>query len=201
MSTPSFEKAISEAKSAGLTLSSTYGHLEAVTRDETLPADLVEDLTEWRRRNLRPFMRMFEPTIEGTLRWAREIQESDRRILMMIHADGARIGHVGFADFGRGGFEICDVLRGEDAKPGRMHDALKSLIDWATKNGLLSVFLHVASDEIPALSLYHRLGFVPVAMRPLKKIADGGETTWVDAEHGDLWDRFSIRLTLVGNAN
>ena len=159
--------------------------------------DVIDSLCKWRSENQFAFLKLSNISIESTNNWATQIIYSKDRILWMIRHQGKFVGHIGFANFGRG-YEICDVIRGEPSHFSVMQDALKQVINWATRSNINRIILHVASDVIPALGLYQRLGFVPTQMIPLTKISNGAEISWVETENSTgPWDRFMLRLEYI----
>lgn len=181
------------AKQTGEVIEAVDCQLRAVSIKD-LDTDLTRFLTDWRAANLLPFMKIFQVTAAGTRLWLEGLLVDEDRILFVIEHNGTPVGHVGLADFGRG-FEICDVIRGEKTSGNVMADALLALMAWARSAGVGDMQLEVVNDAIPAIGLYHRLGFVPVELVPLTEIKDGDETIWVETEDVNAqWSRFLIRM-------
>ena len=189
-------RAIAAAKASGEILPFPSGQLRALDAATLGRPGLARTLADWRAANLRPFLKLFTSTEDGARHWAEGVIVAEDRILFLVECDGQTVGHLGLGDFGRG-FEICDILRGERAPPGLMAEGLSCLIAWARRGGLDRIVLHVAADETPALRLYHRLGFVPTALIPLRKDERAAETSWSETQNpDDCWDRFFLRMEL-----
>lgn len=160
----------------------------------------IATLACWRRQNQHGFPRIFTITEEGTRLWARKllIDRSDRILFYVRTADGQDIGHVGLSsfDFDLRSCEIDNIVRGgTGVAPGAMVAAVRLLIKWTSENiAPGSLELRVLHDNIEALALYHRIGFQPIALIPLKKVEKQDVVEWVEADPGDHIDRFFLRM-------
>ena len=182
-----------DEKTKGVPILTKFCELN-ILKNADLSQTFVLLLTKWRDKNQKPFMKLFEVTAEGTGRWASHLVKSEDRILFIIKHNGVPVGHIGYGDFGRG-FEFCDVLRGEKIPPEVMHSALDAVIQWGLRIGMPSVFLRVAADANRALGLYHRAGFEPTGLQPLRKRSDGTIVSWVESnDPREGWDRFYVDM-------
>ena len=185
--------AILLAKKSNLVIDAGTCLLRTVT-ENNLDTSAIQRFTKWREANLYPFLKIFTPTIARTRTWVKQLIHNKNRILFEVEHCGISIGHLGLCDFNRG-FEICDVVRGEKAPRHVMTDALSALIEWAKDAGLRNIQLEVASDAVPAIKLYDRLGFVPVEFVPLRTVKDGEDISWeVTDDHNATCERFLIRM-------
>ena len=157
--------------------------------------DLSATLAMWRKRHQREFLKLEKVTPQGTQNWLNMILRDEARILFIVSHNGSQIGHLGIGEFGRGGFEVCDVLRGESSGSGAMSTALQMLLDWTKDIGIPTIFLHVAADATKAIAFYHKLSFRPTALLPLvREESDAGVSWTISSEKETPWDRFLIRM-------
>jgi len=183
-----------EAKQQGFSLYTGSGTLRALTEEAAACPVMIDRLTRWRSKNQFPFLKLFSVTTAGTERWARALLENDERILFIVEHDGHPVGHLGFGNFGKG-LEICDVVRGEPAPPDLMLSALHTLIEWGQTVQIERFHLHVVMDATAGIRLYHRAGFVPIGMTPLRKDHKDGETVWKRShDNSRYWDRFLLHM-------
>jgi RimJ/RimL family protein N-acetyltransferase len=194
---------IKAGPSEALRLPSVHGgHVTLAPFTAAMVTDdaLIEALTRWRAENISGFTRLFRPTFEGTRAWSRSqlIERSDRILFLVRNADGHLVGHVGLSsfDFDAGTCEIDNVVRGErTAPPGTMAEAVAAVLDWAHLNlGPAEIRLRTLAENTRALALYHRLGFVPLSLIPLRRVAADDATEWVEAESNDHIDKFFVLM-------
>ncbi|MBI2098096.1 MAG: GNAT family N-acetyltransferase [Candidatus Wildermuthbacteria bacterium] len=170
-----------------------YNKEEVVAHLVPLTADFTEEevkfLAEWREANAQWFPSQFKVTEEGTKKWVQaQVIEAEDRILFWIQAlDDSLLGHIGLYrfDFEDRSCEIDNVMRGkQDAMPGIMTMALKSLLNWSfTALGLQALTLRVFSDNERAIVLYQRCGFEKVRDIPLKKVVSETMVQLVEREN------------------
>ncbi len=147
----------------------------------------VGRLTDWRNRHVGAVLTEFVATRERTAAWLRDqVGPDEGRIVFMADEPGGRtFGYLGLAyiDWAAGSFEADGVVRGQEGPPGRMTAALSALMRWAVVQlGLHEPRVRVRSDNPRAVGFYRRLGFEPVARRPLRRIVEPGMVSWVEDE-------------------
>lgn len=173
------------------------------TREQIDSAEAINLLTKWRRKNLHGFTKIFDVTVDGTRAWAisQLITRSDRVLFFVCIGDGELVGHVGLSsfDFQASTCEIDNIVRGEPSAPkGVMQAAVKGLLDWTYDSLMLTeIRLRTLSDNARALALYHRIGFVPASLHPLRRIEGADFEEWVDAGADDPIDRFMLGMLHV----
>jgi RimJ/RimL family protein N-acetyltransferase len=173
------------------------------TADRVDVSSLISRLTRWRSENQHGFPREFEVTNAGTRRWADEllICRPDRMLFLVRDGAGTLVGHVGVStfDFAVGTCEIDNIVRGErGVQPGAMTSAVLTLCDWIRSELAPSrIQLRTMHENTRALALYHRLGFVPFALFPLKREEGPGYVQWSDAAEGEHPDRFFLGMRLM----
>ena len=178
------------------------GHVRLAPFTAGMVADdaLIEALTRWRAENISGFTKLFRPTFEGTRAWSRSqlIERADRILFLVLSADGRPVGHVGLSsfDFDAGTCEIDNVVRGErTAPPGTMAQAVGAVLDWAYRNlEPAEIRLRTLAENTRALALYHRLGFVPVSLIPLRRVTADDVTEWLETERDDRIDKFFVLM-------
>lgn len=118
----------------------------------------------WRGAQYRSFLTWVRPAADDVLTWLGQYQERDDDIIFIIEMDtGQPAGHIALyhidtasnrAQFGR-------VIRGEGFDgQGLMTSASRVALGWAfARLHLTTVSLEVFADNLPAISLYERLGF------------------------------------------
>jgi RimJ/RimL family protein N-acetyltransferase len=102
-------------------------------------------------------------------------------------------------DFAQGTCEIDNIVRGKACAPkGIMWAAVKTLLDWAyAELQPREVQLRTLHDNTRALVLYHRLGFLPFALYPLKRIEGNDFVEWISGEPQEHIDRFMVAMRYV----
>jgi hypothetical protein len=147
------------------------------------PAD-VQVLTEWRNRFVHAFLTEFEATTARTALWLTDhVGPNEGKILFMVDDPmGRTFAYVGLDQIrweeSRG--EADAIVRGGEAPPGTMQQALTTLLEWAQGSlGLMTLMVRVRSDN-PALHFYHKVGFEEQFRIPLRQIVAPGMTRWVE---------------------
>jgi RimJ/RimL family protein N-acetyltransferase len=144
----------------------------------------VRALTEWRNRFVGSFLHEFEATEERTARWlADTVGPDDTRILFMVEDGGGRtVGSIGlaFIDWAAASGEVDAVVRGVEAPPGLMTQAMAALWRWGRATlGLTQLGVRVRSDN-PAVAFYERTGFVARHRRALRREDGEDGVRWVE---------------------
>jgi ribosomal-protein-alanine N-acetyltransferase len=104
--------------------------------------------------------------------WSELAGVPDRRWYRVAEVDGAIVGYVGLG-IGEGTGDVQTIAVAASAQGrgwGRV--LLDALLDRASALGCTEVLLEVRSDNAPALALYERSGFAPIATRR-RYYADG----------------------------
>lgn len=190
----SFLTALAHIKAQGTALEAGPCDLVPVTEDLARTPGLARRLAGWRSANLDPFLKLFRVTVPGTEAWLQGIAKAGDRILFLIRQRSRDVGHIGCKRDDHGGIEVCDVLRGEPASHDVMISAMRTLLEWGHGAGLERIHIAVASDLARPLALYHRSGFRPERLIPLRKVVEDDETRWEEAGETDSPDRFFLRL-------
>ncbi len=160
----------------------------------------VQRLTDWRNRHATSFLTEFQATPEGTADWlSRTVASKDDKILFMVDlaADGRTVGYMGldYIDWPASYGEADAIVRGEEAPPGLMKEALLNLLRWARHSlGLERLDVRVLSDN-PALAFYRKASFVERTRVPLRRVVEPDRILWVEDTAGADIARFLVRLT------
>lgn len=176
--------------------------LRLLTTQSVEDPHIVRLLGRWRKKHEYWFPAQFPVTMKRTASWLqnRVINEPDR-LLFMIVIHGTYRGHVGLYrfDFDTNSCEIDNIVRGRIGRKGMMADAIQLMMHWGRETlGLTSYTLQTTSDNIRALSLYTRLGFVETKRIPLvyTKTHDGGEWKIAPDGYTKRIKRFDVYMTV-----
>lgn len=135
---------------------------------------LLDQVTQWRRRSARMFLSQFEPTIERTQAYFREIAlaKSDRALFFLVDPENRVMGHMGIANWTTTSAELDNVVRGiGGGHPQLMYFAERRLLDWVFAQSSVSrIFARVLSYNWMAQDLHSSLGFVTTQRQSLKKV-------------------------------
>jgi len=161
---------------------------------------LIEALTRWRAENVHAFTKQFRPTIAGMHDFARAqlIERPDCILFLVLDASARPIGHVGLSnfDFATRTCEIDNIVRGEtDAPGGIMTAAVATVMNWTYRTlDPKEIRLRTLAENTRALALYHRLGFIPLSLIPLRKVEADDVTEWLEAASGDHVGKFLLLM-------
>ena len=173
--------------------------LEFLTREYAGDNAIIHCMSRWRKTHEKWFPSRFPVSDARTIHWFNTclMYDSDR-LLFFIRARNDWIGHIGLNRFNyaKKTCEIDNIVRGRAGVQGLMEAAIIVMTDWARKTfGLSGFTLRTTSDNLKALALYHRLGFVETKRTPLvyNKTKDGGE--WEEA-HNKIQkaERYEVRM-------
>jgi RimJ/RimL family protein N-acetyltransferase len=153
------------------------------TRRQYLNPDDVKVLTSWRNKFVRSFLTEFEATEARTAQWLTQVvgPNSGKLLFMVDESAGQTFAYMGldFIDWQRRTGEADAIVRGGEAPPGTMTQALKTLMTWArTALGLEQLGVRVRSDN-PALGFYRKMGFIDERRVPLRRTEEPGLVRWV----------------------
>lgn len=172
-----------------------------VTADCAADPRHVARMAAWRRDSIEAFPKIFTVTEAGTARWAKSalIDRKDRMLFYAapgtVPGDDSLLGHVGLSsfDFGDRRCEIDNIVRGAPGTPGLMAGAIAHMMDWAYGTlGIAEIRLRVLHDNTRAIALYHRLGFVPCGLEPLREVVPEEGREWVPSGPDGPIDRFYL---------
>jgi RimJ/RimL family protein N-acetyltransferase len=185
---------------SGQIASSSASECQITLRPVRLPIceSDVQLITKWRNEHRQSFFTWFTATEDRTRKWLYEkIIPTEDRILFMIEAQARVFGHIGLTnfDFSAKSCEIDNVLRGRgNMARGGMTLALRGILVWLRTLHMDSAHLRVFSDNMPAINLYNRCGFVIVKDVPMIRIDDTTSIRWVEAQ-GSVEDRNARHAT------
>ena len=150
--------------------------------------DCVKLLTRWRIENPSLSPARFPVSEERTEKWLRKsILDNEFRVMFMIkNSENKSVGHIGLSqmDFLRSSVRIDSVMKGvKNESPGIMQRAIEYLKDWC-RDILEADYadLVVLNDNVRAINLYHRCGFIDDRLIPLKRVDDNEEINWIEDE-------------------
>lgn len=161
---------------------------------------IIRLLARWRSENMVGFPREETISIDGTRDWIRKqlIEREDRILFLLMDSNHRLVAHAGFSNIN---FEssICEfdnIIKGEkNTEKGLMMRACSVLIYWAYDMlKIRSLWVKCFYDNFPAVALYHRLGFKPCQLEPIRKIQADACTRWIDAAVNERFERFNLLL-------
>jgi len=175
------------------------GVLELITWRDVGNKKLIRLLSRWRDAASWYFPSQFKVTNRGTSIWLRKalLEKEDRVLFLIKDLKGAPLGHMGLFtfDFEGKSCEIDNVIRGEKGVPGLMTFALYALINWTFENiSIQKLYLKVFKDNIRAISLYERCGFIPKKNIPLYKRVEDETVYWEELEKEGKPDRYFLLM-------
>ncbi len=107
----------------------------------------------------------FEHSVWSEQAWRSEIEADDRHVLVARSGDGPVVGVATFQTVA----EVADlhrvVVRADQRGRGIARRLLNAGLEWAEAMGAHELMLEVEIDNQPALRLYERYGFTPLARR------------------------------------
>ena len=149
--------------------------------------ETLELSTKWRKDNQKWFQTSFEPTIESTKKWIRDIIMSDNdRIMFMILLDNKKIGQIGLDRYvlDDNSIDVTGTLKDPSIKDHRiMGHAQKALCEWSFDYlNVSKIIIRVFSDNYRKINLCERCGALTVNSIPMKKIVENGHPKWIELE-------------------
>ena len=143
----------------------------------------------WRNAHATEFFTWIRPTPEEVLEWLGVYEYRQNDVLFIIESfEGSAWGQIGLyrIDVHQGTAELGRLIRGEDAPDGMMIHAAQVVLEWAFDQiGLHEVCLEVFEDNLPAIALYRRLGFLRIDSFPVRKSKENGKAVrWIPLERG-----------------
>lgn len=178
--------------------------LRLLTAQTVHDTHIIRLLARWRKKHEFWFPAQFPVSIQRTKIWLEKkvIHEPDR-LLFMIMVHGTYRGHVGLYrfDFDNNSCEIDNIVRGRIGRKGMMAQAIQLMMQWGRDTlGLTSYTLQTTSDNVRALALYARIGFVETKRVPLvyTKTSDGGQWDIAPVGYTKRIKRFDVYMTGEG---
>lgn len=159
--------------------------------------EIVSLLTQWRANAQENFFTQFHVTEERTASWLKEIViPSKDRILFLIRLEsGEWVGNYGVCNMGDHGGELDNAIRGRlGGAADLMFYCEISLLSWLF--GVLNyhdVWLHVFSNNVPAILLHRMTGFSVLDRMALVKYCVDGNVTYsahVMRTDGVIYEKF-----------
>jgi RimJ/RimL family protein N-acetyltransferase len=140
------------------------GQLRALSAADAEDSATMEALTRWRQQRGEWFLTRFQPTVERTRNWIKNVVASDPTRMLFLLTDDARaaIGTIGLLHLDGDPIEIDNILRGERrGHRDLMFHALVAALRYAFgARPAAAINLFVLSNNDRACALYRRLGFV-----------------------------------------
>lgn len=163
-------------------------HLTPMTIQDLECEQSIELLSLWRQSSEHAFLKIFEVTNAGTLRWLKSavILNKQRLMFWVVDSFGNKVGHIGVSGFNYEdkSCEIDNVIKSPDClEKGIFTLTVRALIDWIEKELKPNkIKLRVFSENVKAISLYKRVGFMPVDIITFEKIVEKNYIEWIESE-------------------
>ena len=178
----------------------TIAFLVPVTDKDIENEELINKITDWRRRYSQSFFSVFEPSYERTAQWLNNtLLPDNNRVLFKIQTvDNRCVGHVGLVNHLRD-IELDYIVRGEEI---RIKDFMLliviRLLKWSSEiSGKEFLSIKVRSDNKRMITFCRRLGFNESNREPMQKvIVNDNEYHMVSAESSEMAELFAIRYEL-----
>jgi RimJ/RimL family protein N-acetyltransferase len=159
--------------------------------------ELLEQITQWRRRTMRVFLTWFEPTPQRTAAYLRDVvlARPDRAFFFVLDGEGRIVGHMGVAGWSGEAAELDNFVRGvAGGHPQLMREAERTLLDWLSTQGVRRVSARVMSFNWMAQDLHASLGFAVARELALERIEtkDGGRHEIVEPGRGNVPYRYLV---------
>jgi perosamine synthetase len=169
-----------------------------LTRECQSDRNTISLLAKWRKNNEVWFADQFPVTLKRTQAWfINRLIDTEDRLLFIIEVNDTYIGHVGLFrfDFRNRSCEIDNIVRGDKGYPGIIGAAITCLMRWGKDVlQLLGYTLETTSDNVRALRLYDRLGFIEHKRIPLRynKTQEGGSWTVAPKQYKGSVKRYEV---------
>lgn len=123
---------------------------------------IIETIATWREAHKDSFFEVFPKSYLGTYSYLKKYSiEDSRRILFLMFFNKNFVGHVGFSNITKVEAHLDNILKGSELPPGSMFESLTVLMKWATEElGIKSFKLQVKKNNLRAIALYKKLGFI-----------------------------------------
>ncbi len=148
--------------------------------------EVVHKLSVWREKFKDNFLTQFEITEQRTRKWLEKvvIPKEDSVLFIIKLLDGRLVGNFGVCNIKSDSAELDNTIRGEQGGPGNLISLCeKSLLVWLfEKLEVVNVYLHVFSNNIPAIMLHRIMGFNVVKEYSLVKELSAGEVKFIPVE-------------------
>ena len=161
------------------------GFLKPITYHDIGDDKIIENLMNWRNKNIHAYLSNEKADFEGTRRWLTKfILDNDTKILFILYTNNNyQVGHMGLADGLKTNvnIEMDNIVRGiEYGEQGLMTLALYDLISWVfLSSECCKVYLRVFSDNYRAIKMYENLNFVEKDKYSLVKTTNHDITYYV----------------------
>jgi perosamine synthetase len=167
--------------------------------------ELIEALGRWRTLRMSSFPTQFTVTYEGTRSWLREqvLDNPERVTFLIVQANGATVGHCGFAQpADEGILKLDNVLRGEEIESAwLMAAAMVTLFTWAKGLGAVRIQYPLMDTNVSMMRFLRRFGQVTTGSTPLRRHVDADRVVYLPLADGDsgepdaIHNQMSIDLT------
>ena len=139
----------------------------------------IENLSNWRQKNMKFFFSQFKSSNKRTLWYLKNFSiEQKDRIFFLIYTDKDKlIGHIGLAEIKKNFATMDNMVRGEEGgDPKLIYYSMIAIINWSFKIlNIENLYGKIISYNWLAIFLYEEIFFKIIEKIPLKKIQENGE--------------------------
>ena len=184
----------------GVILGADWGYptvdLVCFSADKADDAQFIAMLANWRQDNMATYPRQEKITEEGTKRWVLNqlVNRPDRILFLVRQQDGGLVGHMGLSSFNPDdcSAEFDNMIKGDKSgQRGVMTDASNLMFRWAHEGiGIKRIWGRFFYDNFRVVALYHRAGFVPALLEPIRRVTYPTYTQWEVVDPHEQFDSF-----------
>ena len=177
------------------------GSLACIDRNMIDDQRIIAVMTKWRNSFMTSFLTRFSATECRTRAWLEQLvlPSRDRLLFVIFLPNNDPAGQIGLCNITENSAELDNVTRGErGADKDLTYNAAIALLKWTfEKRPFKEITLGVLSNNVRALNLYRRLGFVEIKRHTLTRVIDGDTTRFaLDQQNGALEDYEYVRMCL-----
>tara|TARA_X000000950_G_scaffold277437_1_gene366863 strand:- start:25452 stop:26090 length:639 start_codon:yes stop_codon:yes gene_type:complete len=179
------------------------GFLKPVTKGSLNP-EIINAITEWRKKNTTKFLTQFNATFERTKNWIENvILKTPGQMLFLIYSDAELIGHVGFKNLTEEDIMLDNMMLGKRSKYPRMSTiAEKRLIDWIFSTiKIKKIYGLILTDNVTSIMMHKNLGFKGWDKYPLIKYGMADDIKWELGRKNELsgYDKYCYKISIDYN--
>jgi RimJ/RimL family protein N-acetyltransferase len=152
--------------------------------------DFIKTFIQVRQQNQTNYFNRTVPTVANLSKYLAEgpISNPNHYMFTVSGIDNEIILCCGFKIHADKNFEIDNVIRLSTRYPGLMTVSLESLCKWMRSNfEINSIFLRVISNNLSAINLYRKIGFVITDSVSLKSVRNAeGEEMLIKCDESEI---------------
>lgn len=179
--------------------------LKPVNGDPDLNIREIASLfSEWREKTKKFFKTGFEPDVNRTEKWLREVVIGNPgKLLYLILVEGRIIGHFGLTHITKSSAELDNAIRGvKGGHPDLFRYAEYVILDLAFKHLKVDfVYGNLFSNNFLAMTLHKQFGFSEKYRKPLKLVTNRDGWEYVVCKPEEATERFEFSHIVLTEEN